>query len=355
MDTLTHALSGMLAARASYRKKSAENHGLSLRTRMAAGFLASAFPDIDFIFWFFGDLSYLNHHRGMTHSVLLLPVWALLLSWAFAGLWRGRYSWQSFYGVSAIGIGIHILGDIITAYGTMILAPFSMTKFAFPTTFIIDPWFTGIILFSLLLGWVFRQHARRIAIVGLAVLVSFVGYQATLHNKALALARAYADMQGWPGAEVHALPQFLLPYHWKLVVTHQDRYYVTYVNLVKPTPSMPDAESPVGFVQQVLAYYKPISRLNWLVHERYGSPDTSHDLAREIWSLDEFRDIRRFMKFPALDRIEQRAEGTCGVFIDHRFVVDGVRIPPFQFGACRDAQQHWRLYRFKSNQSILLK
>jgi len=40
----------------------------------------------------------------MTHSVSMLPIWALLLSMAFAWLWRGRYPWREFYAVSAIGI-----------------------------------------------------------------------------------------------------------------------------------------------------------------------------------------------------------------------------------------------------------
>ncbi len=355
MDTLTHALSGMLVARASRKQNTTETGSLSLRSRMAAGFLASAFPDIDFVVWFFGDLNYLNHHRGLTHSIIMLPVWALLLAMAFAWLWRGRYHWRQFYVVSALGIGIHILGDIITAYGTMIFAPFSMAKFIFPTTFILDPWFSGIILLSLLLAWVFKQQARCIAISGLIILVGFVGYQASLHQKALGIARDYANEHGWQTAEIHALPQFLLPYHWKLVVKQQNQYHVAYVNIVKQQQQTPEAKPPQGFIGKVLAYYKPQNQLNWLTHARYGKQTTSQTLAKEIWSLDEFRDIRRFMKFPALDRIEQRAEGTCGIFIDHRFVIDGVRTPPFQFGACRNQQHSWQLYRFKAGQGILLK
>jgi len=354
MDTLTHALSGMLVARASHRPPSGETGILSPRTRMAAGFLAAAFPDIDFIFWFFGDLAYLNNHRGWTHSIVMLPIWALLLSVTFAALWRGRYHWRQFYVISALGIGAHILGDIITAYGTMILAPFSMMKFAFPTTFILDPWFSGIILLALLLAWGVKQYSRVIAGIGLVILVSFVAYQASLHQKALAIAKAYANNQGWQTAEIHALPQFLLPYHWKLLVIHLDQYHVAYVNVARQEQPTSDTRSPQGFIRKVLAYYQPQGQLHWLVHERYGKQDNMHQLAREIWSLEEFRDIRKFMKFPALDRIEQRAEGTCGVFIDHRFVIDGVRIPPFQFGACRNQQQNWQLYRFKAGKGILV-
>lgn len=354
MDTLTHALSGMLAARATRKQNSLDNHGLSLRSRMAAGFLASAFPDIDFIFWFIGDLSYLNNHRGLTHSVIMLPIWALLLSMAFSWLWRGRYQWREFYGISAIGIGIHILGDIITAYGTMILAPLSTAKFAFPTTFILDPWFSGIILLGLLLAWGFKQQARRIAITGMAVLLGFVGYQAHLHQRAISIAESYRSSQGWATAQVHALPQFLSPYHWKLIITHQDQYHVAYVNIIKQQSLAMSGTDKPGFISQVCAYFKPVSELNWLVHDRYGKQADKQKMAWAIWSLDEFSDIRRFMKFPALDRIELRPEGTCGIFIDHRFVIDGLRTTPFQFGACQNKQAKWRVYRFKAGKLIKL-
>ena len=76
MDTLTHALSGMLLARATAKEKNNneqtnENNRLPLRTRLTAGFLAAAFPDADFLVYLLGPLSYLNHHRGLTHSVLM--------------------------------------------------------------------------------------------------------------------------------------------------------------------------------------------------------------------------------------------------------------------------------------------
>ena len=49
-------------------------------------------------------------------------------------------------------IFVHILGDLITQFGTMILAPFSDQRFGWGTTFIIDLPFTGIIL-AVKLGW----------------------------------------------------------------------------------------------------------------------------------------------------------------------------------------------------------
>jgi len=139
------------------------------------------------------------------------------------------------------------------------------------------------------------------------------------------------------------------------VVIHEDRYHVAYVNVARSNGQGPVTTKSQGFIRDVLNYYQSPATAKWFVHERYGKQNTMHSMARQIWSLQEFRDIRQFMKFPALDRIEQRAEGTCGVFIDHRFVIDGVRIPPFQFGACQDQQSKWSLYRFKDNRLIRIK
>jgi len=44
--------------------------------RIAAGFFACAAPDLDFVTGFAGPVSYLENHRGVTHSLILLPLWA---------------------------------------------------------------------------------------------------------------------------------------------------------------------------------------------------------------------------------------------------------------------------------------
>ncbi|MGZ5230004.1 MAG: metal-dependent hydrolase, partial [Burkholderiales bacterium] len=71
MDTLTHGLLGALLGRATApRKVEQDAESLPVRRRMLVGFLAAAFPDIDFVSSYMSPLSYLYHHRGITHSVL---------------------------------------------------------------------------------------------------------------------------------------------------------------------------------------------------------------------------------------------------------------------------------------------
>src|SRR5262245_17499645 len=173
MDTLTHALSGALLARATAPRDAPR---YSTPRRIAAGFFACAAPDLDFVAGFFGPVAYLENHRGVTHSLVLLPLWALAVSWILAAILREPRGWRALYGVSALGIGLHIAGDVITSYGTMVLAPLSDWRAGIGTTFIIDLWFSGIIVLGLCVSLALRR-SRVPAIAACVALVGYVGFQ----------------------------------------------------------------------------------------------------------------------------------------------------------------------------------
>ncbi|MBM3367391.1 MAG: metal-dependent hydrolase [Betaproteobacteria bacterium] len=84
MDTLTHALSGALLARATAPAGTPR----ATPRRVAAGFFAYAAPDLDFVIGFIGPVEYLLYHRGPTHSLLLAPLWAFPIAWLLAKILR---------------------------------------------------------------------------------------------------------------------------------------------------------------------------------------------------------------------------------------------------------------------------
>lgn len=356
MDTLTHALSGMLLARATVPAQdtsAGRPDRLPLRARLSAGFLAAAFPDIDFIVRLVdGPIGYLKYHRGVTHSILMLPLWAWLLSLGFMLLWRSKYSWKAFYGVCAMSLGIHILGDVITSFGTMILAPLSNTKFALPSTFIIDFWFSGIILSALLAAYIWRRAGQGIAVVGLTCLSVYVGFQYYLGHQATEIGRQYVRQQQLDQAEVHALPQPVSPFNWKVIVEQADQYHVSYLNLWRDKV-LPDPGEKAGLFARVDALYRPVKDIQWQVNQRFGDND-SRALAEDIWQQQVLQDIREFMLFPMLYRLENSEQGLCAWYQDHRFILSDVRRVPFRFGACRNERQQWTLYRLDGNRMIPL-
>src|SRR4029077_7104677 len=123
------------------------------------------------------------------HSLVLLPLWALLLT----GMTRAIASWRkweapSFAALSAIyavGILSHILLDLVTTFGTMIWSPLEWSRPAWDLIFIIDFTFTALLLCPQILAWVYRQPEglKNRAIISWSVLaLASLGGAALLKN-----------------------------------------------------------------------------------------------------------------------------------------------------------------------------
>jgi inner membrane protein len=343
VDTLTHALSGALLARATAPDPASAR--IATAARVAAGFLAAAFPDIDFLLGYVSPVGYLTGHRGITHSIVLLPLWAVLLAWIMAKIDRGRgIGWRAYLGVCALGVGVHIVGDLITSFGTMIYAPFSDARVAWNTTFIIDLWFSGIIVAGLVGSLVWRR-ARAPALVGLAVLAGYVGLQAVLHSRALDFGREYARQAGFHASQVTALPRPVSPFNWAVFVTADDRYHYANVNLEResmPPPPGPDA----SLFERFGAAYAPLAQARWDTVDKYGADPAGRALAARVFADPRLGFFRWFAALPALYRIERGNPATCVWFEDLRFVTPGRDGSFFRYGMCGgEVAGDWRVYR----------
>ena len=346
MDTLTHALSTTLAARASYTLIPKPGQ-LSLTARSWVGFFAGAFPDIDFVARLAGIAAYLNYHRGITHSLLMAPLWALLLAWLFSLLARGRYQWRAFYGVCLLSLFVHIFGDIITAYGTMVFAPLSDFKLSFPTTFIIDPYFTGIIVLGLIFSFIRTLPVQKTALSGFAVLLVYILAQGWWQNMAIKEAYMSIPVTKLDNAKVHVLPQPVSPFNWKIIIDTPEHYYVRYINLFRDEALHNSPQDNI--FSRANALYLPRQEMEWEVIPKYGVGPV-RETAQRIWQDPAFVNVRRFMQFPAVYRLEQATDHTCVWFADQRFVLGKIRAP-FIFGGCEEhANQKRKFFRWQDGQ-----
>jgi inner membrane protein len=340
LDTLTHALSGALCARAT-APDFEPGRTLPIGRRVAIGALAAAFPDVDSVTEAISPWAYLEWHRGVTHSFLMLPLWTLLLAWLASRAWRDGLSWRAYAGVIALSLAIHIAGDWITSFGTMFLAPLSDHRFALSTTFIIDLFFSGIIVLGLVASLVWRR-SRAPAVAGLAVLAGYVAFQAVQRERALDFAVAHARGVGLPDARVDALPRPLSPFHWWVVVEEGDRLEHASISLTRTEPARlaPDA----GFFARLAAPYEPRALAQWTRVDRFGQePDAA--LAREALASPALSVFDWFAEYPALLRVEREGGNTCAWFQDLRFLTPGRGTVPFRYGACRGADGRWAPYR----------
>lgn len=351
MDTLTHALSGALLARATAPRKAGKNT-LPPGRRVFIGFLAAAAPDLDFVFGYLGPIEYLYYHRGITHSLVLLPLWAFLLAGLCALAWRRDRPWRAYFGIIALGLAIHIAGDWITSFGTIMLAPLSDTRYGLGTTFIIDLWFTGIILAGLAAAAVWRGSPAP-AIAGLAALCAYVAFQGVLQQRVIEWGEAYAAAAGLRGAAVTAQPRPVSPFNWMVIVRSGEAVHYSFVNLVRrePLPAPPDA----GFIRRLDAAYLPLALAEWVHASRFGTSDPERAIAREAWSQPQLAFYRWFAAEPALLRVDTGNPSTCAWFQDLRFFTPGRETWPFRYGMCREDGGSWRLFQLVGDQRVPLR
>lgn len=316
----------------------------SIPRRIAAGFFACAAPDLDFVIGAFGPVAYVLNHRGVTHSLLLLPLWAWLLAWVLAKILREPGDWRALYGVCALGVGAHIAGDWITSFGTMVFAPLSDWRAGIGTTFIIDLWFSGIIVTGLLAS-VFFFRSRIPSLFAVAALVGYVAFQAILKQQAIEFGLQYAQSHGISGADITAHPRPVSPFNWTVFVSDEREHRYTHVNLVREAPR--EFHPGDGFVAKLDAAYRPLAMAQWETRSRYGEGE----LGRQAWNSPPLGFFRWFAERPALDGASQNP--ACVWFLDLRFVNPGRDWVPFRFSACREKPDSpWRAYERQDDGAV---
>ena len=138
MDIVTHAISGALIA-----------YALPQRPKVRFGILffalAACVPDLDILFCTTPAL-FLNLHRGISHSIFVAPLLALLLALLAYPLRRAStpqaFSLRTLWLLSLVCLLVHIALDCITTYGTMIFLPFSDFRVRLNAVFIVDVFLT---------------------------------------------------------------------------------------------------------------------------------------------------------------------------------------------------------------------
>lgn len=339
MDPITHALSGAVAAHAFAPRRPGPRQ-FTHRERVLLGGLAGLFPDIDWFINLFADqLVYLNLHRGVTHSLVMLPVWALGLGWLTARFWprrRGERAWQDAALIVAIGIGIHILGDLITDFGTQLFAPLSSAPLAFPATFILNPWISLLLVAGTYLAW--RSTSRRGARVCLSLVTALVLAQGALYLHARDQVLRSAEDMGYVANRVHAKPAPLSPLHWRLIIETDTGYEEAYLGFWRRPGSLAPPHS--NAVVRHWSMFRPPGALQWRSYERFGDAE-QQAFARAAWQQPEFEQYREFAQLPYLWGIRELEAGQCAVFADLRLRTEGAGAPPFRYGMCQDADGDW--------------
>lgn len=224
MDNLTHSLVGLTAAKTGLERLSP---GATLLCVLAANS-----PDSDVIVGIFGDRwDLLQHHRGITHSLVGTAFMALLAPLIFYGmdrLWallRHHPPKTNFRGLliaSCIVTATHPVLDWTNNYGIRFLLPWNPHWSYGDLVFIVDPFLWLVLVVGLLVIWRTRHEAKsRIAFVSFAIVVAYWCALAFAHSRAVARGREEAQRivtaNGESVSRLAAMPTLANPLRWDCV------------------------------------------------------------------------------------------------------------------------------------------
>lgn len=238
------------------------------------GALAGMSPDMDvFIHSDQDPLLFLEYHRQFTHSLIFIPIGALLCAFVFYPFTKKKLSFIQVYLFSFLGYATHGLLDACTSYGTQLLWPFSNARIAWNTISIVDPFFTIPVVFLILFAVIKKNN--RYARLGFLYAVFFLSLGVVQYQRAESAVIELAIQRGHHIERTHIKPSFANRYVWKLIYEYDGRYYVDAIKLLW------DVEYIEGSSIQKLNIEKDFP---WL----HPDSQLAKDVERFRWFSDDF-------------------------------------------------------------------
>jgi inner membrane protein len=212
------------------------------------GALSGMAPDLDVLIHSDVDpLLFLEFHRQFTHSLIFIPLGALICALVMYPLInlksigtrqvKPQLAFAQIYLFAFLGYATHGLLDACTTYGTQLFWPFSNARIAWNTVSIIDPFFTLPVIVLILLA-AYRKKVRyaRIAFVYAVIFLSLGIIQ---NQRAERAVYALAEQRGHQVERLQVKPSFANRHVWKLIYEFDGRYYVDAVRLLLGTEYIP--------------------------------------------------------------------------------------------------------------------
>ena len=212
MDPITHGLTGSMA---SLTISDPENK----KRAAIIGFGAAMLADIEaFIQWPGDPLFNLEIHRQFTHSLVFIPIGALLAAGIFSLIFRKKLGFRTIYIFSLAGYCTHWFMDLITSYGTEILWPFLNTRYALNIVSVVDPVITiGLLFFTALA--IFKSRSFNLSLAWIWLLI-FLGLGWHQNSRASAAMYELASDRG------HAIERYVV----KPTIGNQLLWRATYIS-----------------------------------------------------------------------------------------------------------------------------
>jgi inner membrane protein len=244
MDSLTQAALGGVIAQVGFHKSLGKK-------AIAWGIALGTLPDLDVFAAKLSSnpLAMEIIHRGLTHSVFFCAIFAMIFGIIQFAIHNGKYykhhyarlddkerfiKWVS---LSFWVLITHPLLDLFTSYGTQLLAPISDHRFALNAISIIDPFYTLLLIISLVIGLLDIRKSTSVACIALFLSSAYLLQGLVEQHKALKIARDYSTSKQLPTTRIEALPTMMTIFGRRLWVETPTAVYIGHVSTWNNKPA----------------------------------------------------------------------------------------------------------------------
>lgn len=239
------------------------------RAALLAGAAINSLPDLDVLPLLLSDdpVTRMIWHRGMTHSLFLLPFvgWAL---WAWFRRRGGRVAQapKQWFWIFQCALLSHPVLDAFTVYGTQLLWPLPVPPAMWSSLFIIDPAFSACLIVPCAIAWFAREHllAQRALVTGMTLAIAYLGISQLAKWQVEREAERALAARGLQDAPRFSVPMPFNILLWRVVAMTPEGFVEGERSLVADNGPMrfDEYRSDVGALEAV-RHYPAVHRLLW--------------------------------------------------------------------------------------------
>ncbi|KUO74607.1 MAG: hypothetical protein APF77_23115 [Clostridia bacterium BRH_c25] len=248
MDPITHAVVGLSIAVLA-------GEPLAVSNPVILGCVAGAIiPDGDIIMQLKGDYVYLKNHRGISHSIPMMFIYAGVLT-GLLWLIFGNIALEKVFLVTLMGCFSHIALDITNSYGAQVLWPLNKKRITLDLLLIYDPMLI-IVCLSVILPY------TRSIIPPYAAMLIFTGYLVLRYlMKKLAQGIAFESLGGkYRTVDFRILPSMIGLIKWHFILSTGEEKVIGEVNIFPRRFKLIDIKKNIDTSLYKLAIDTPIAR-----------------------------------------------------------------------------------------------
>ena len=308
MDPITQGAFGAIFAQTMSNKK-------KILVGSIVGCFAGLAPDLDIFIRSASDpLLKLEYHRQFTHSIIFIPIGALIVTLFSRILFRKYLSWRETYLFSFLGYATHGLLDACTSYGTQLLWPFSDERVSWNYVSVVDPFLSIPVFLAIIFAIIMKN--KLITFFGILYILIYLTFGAFQENRAEYFGKSISNFRGHESKNLTVKPSLGNLFLWKTIYEDNDIYYVDAVRLFSKSEycqgtKIKKLDLLIDFseLNKKSQQYKDIKRFDWFSQGYLGKEVNKNIITDVRYSavpneVDGLWGIRINLNKPASDHID---------------------------------------------------